>query len=68
VTALERKMIEKRKFLTVEVTDKQRGALSDAAHKARTNMSDLVRQSVAATLSEIEPAAAELWNTKSKAV
>ena len=59
-------MVEKQAFLMVRVTEEQRDVLSDAAHKVRTNMSDLVRQSVAATLSEIEPTAAELWNTKAK--
>ena len=60
-------MIEKRTFLTVEVTERQRAALKKAAHRDETNMSELVRRAVVSTLREIEPAAAELWNTKAKA-
>jgi uncharacterized protein (DUF1778 family) len=60
-------MVEKQAFLMVRVTEEQRDALSDAAYKVRKSMSALVRQSVAATLREVEPSAAELWNTKTKA-
>ena len=60
-------MVEKQAFLMVRVTEEQRGALSDAAYKVRKSMSDLVRSAVEATLRDIEPAAAELWDTKANA-
>ena len=43
-------MIEKRTFLTVEVTESQRAALRKAGHRDETNMSELVRRAVATTL------------------